>query len=404
MVAKLRKSAPKRRRVAAPGGVAGGAGAADAADVGVGEDGEVIPPSLHRGIQEMLDAEEAAHDSDMPVDANHIGDEVFLLETGLAQVWDEDDASAESAMAGTNPQPAPDHTASASAASAVGSVGLEAPHDEGDEVSDDDMFGEFAAPVALSVAETILSAGARAWQVEYSHSLSALRKSDNSPRSMGQRNLSLMLLTRRPEAGSVVLSVSYVHWIWSHQRQPLTGEELRLMWGRQVDVRDGRVIASSELTHPKEAFLHDRMLVSNVGAAMTLVKAKQERDLVDGAVARFKLMVESSVAELQPCSGLADQCVYCQGAHCLCDAGECEVFTCSFCLHSWHARCSVRAAIPTQVSETTRRQPWVAPGAASSSSSSSLPAVASDYDNPLLDNMHTVCGWCKLGVPQALRS
>jgi hypothetical protein len=162
--------------------------------------------------------------------------------------------------------------------------------------------------------------------------------------------------------------VAYVHWLCSIDGRPLlTDADRAARWGRICDTRRGKVIYSSELTHPRTSFARDTILIANARCRMRKTKDDRERDCVPELVHRFKCMREASFRE--PCN----ECVPCEFCGKLADDDADLQFQCSCCLSVLHTKCD--ANMPPCIAEAVSH------------------VQVSDITAPMREPRH-LCRWC----------
>jgi hypothetical protein len=168
----------------------------------------------------------------------------------------------------------------------------------------------------MSIVEFLCShKSLHSWASEFRAGVAASNMYDSSPVVDQQAALSLMEVTRRGVDATVSVSVVFVHWIWSVNGLIVRPSE---KLGRIVDLtHDGRVLFSHELTHPKQSFTNDLMLIWNTGARMVKTKVNVERPQVKAYILRARRMrdavLTASFDIMLPCVLGVHSCEFCDG-------------------------------------------------------------------------------------------
>jgi hypothetical protein len=173
------------------------------------------------------------------------------------------------------------------------------------------------------------------------HGIAAASVYDPGEIPQGQLNQSLVECTRS-FGGIQVKYVSFVHWLWVLDGRPLFSEKDRSeRWGRICDLRNQKVLFSSDVTHRRESFANDVVLVKCLPARMKKTKHDAERDVMPDDVVRLQQMWEASLHD----DTSHETCDYCANA---CNGGGAvgmlhPTFRCALCMCRWHRECSRHA-------------------------------------------------------------
>eukprot|EP00972_Heterocapsa_arctica_P056728 8375075-Heterocapsa_arctica.AAC.1 len=127
------------------------------------------------------------------------------------------------------------------------------------------------------------------WAQEFEVSLSAAGLLAGSQAIEDQqRNMSLVEVARPSSSGvDVQTRLVLVHWIWSRRSALGTAGYVGNRIGREVAIREGKVVYTTDLLHNAQRFEHDRILLGDVGVRMEKVKFS-ERPAVPQNVLRLK--------------------------------------------------------------------------------------------------------------------
>ena len=223
------------------------------------------------------------------------------------------------------------------------------------------LLGESCSPTEPhepAEPATWCGAAMNVWSAAIAKRVRALALVNRSPPRLGQRHLSLVEVSRAVPSGEHIGRLVIVHWLWQLRGRKLVGEDLPLRWGREVSCHRGKLVFSSELTHPAQTYQHDPVLVQDIGVAMLKEKVAH-RSQVPTDVLRLQEMWQTASVESEadpielPAESLTErdesaptalpgavaQCIACASEE---PVDNSCVFVCSICCLEWHAACAVR--------------------------------------------------------------